>query len=352
MARSHSPFRVSGKLDNVLFTNRNGTNYVHMAPNYKGRHKKRMKAPHCDRYRGNLREFAVASTIACKIYKDIRTRGHLDPQNHGPIFRPYSHNILTAKIKTAASSQKKHEERAQQGHWFATEIRTPDIALALMGLNLGRGEAAGNHVTITPFGPGHNPTELKITGLPDAAKAITTAAGHRIECRIRIHQAEFNEYQWIPERKSWEALPNLKPDGTKLTRTATCHAPSGWIPVEIIPNEGIRIPIPECDAGSKHITAVIIEWREHRGFGRRIVRLHEHGIVRIAAIHAPASAFKQATDATHVPQAHHLVPEAIHRLSPGPEWLHDPAAYLEKVLSPIRPIPQKTEQPKPNPHRK
>ncbi|MFN8396982.1 MAG: hypothetical protein U0176_20315 [Bacteroidia bacterium] len=336
MARSRSPFPVSGKLDDVQFTVRNGKNFVHMAPSYRYRHQRCMASPRHDRYKLNLREFAIASRMGCLLYKQLVIKNHTNPANPGPIFRPYSQNILTGRIKKAAANEKKHAERAQGKHWFADEIRTPDIALALRGLDLGRGESVSRQVVITTFGPSHNPTELKITGLPDAAKAITTAAGHRIECRIRIHQAGFNEQVWNPKLKQWQETPNLRPDG-KVTTQPQRHAPSDWIPVEIIPEDGIRIPIPQCDEGSKHITAVIIEWREHRGFGRRIVRLHDHGIVRIAAVHAPASAFKQAIDVTHVPHTQHLIPATLARLAPEPAWRTHPKEYLDKVLAPIRP---------------
>lgn len=336
MARSLSPVPISGKVGNLQFSIRDGKNHIHQARDYSKRHRFRMTAPHCRGYRMNLQEFAAASMISRQIYKHMPRAGYSDPTLPGPILRPYSHNVLTAKIKACGAHKHKHAIHGKGGFWYATEFRTPDIALALRGLDLSRGQMHKNNIELTAFGPSHNPNELRIRGFERAASHIRTAACVRLECRIHIQQIAFNEREWDDKSGSWQKLPNLNPDGREASEPVYL-TPSNWIPVEIIPGEGIRIPIPACDEGSKHLTAVFIEWREHRGFGRRIVKLHDHGIVRIAAVHAPLAAFQEAVHHEPAIQPQHLIPAKLAHLAPEPEWRTDPKAYLANALTQIRP---------------
>lgn len=304
-------------------------------------------------YRLNISEFAAASQIASQIYRDLcprQIRGSgskrkpTNPDTPGPIFRPYPHNHLTARIKSAAAHQQKASARAVNGNWFATEITVADIAHALQGLDLGR-DASPNAtsgtataaVKIFPLGPKHNPTHLRITGLHEAALAIRTQAGTHVECRIHLVQSRISERRHDPSTNKWTETPNLDEQGHPVPRPKKL-SPSDWIPTEIIPGEGIKLPIPENHADSQHISAVLIEWREHRTQGRRIVRLHEHGIVRIAAVHAPAKAWPQHQQEKAHPSVHHLFPATSTLQAPKkPDWRKAPKDYLHQALTRIRP---------------
>ncbi|MFN8393780.1 MAG: hypothetical protein U0176_03810 [Bacteroidia bacterium] len=346
MARNISALKVSGRLDDFQFSMRNGKNFVHMKRDYSKRHKFRMSAPHCNQYRLNLQEFAAAAKIAAEIYRQFNVRSQQafdataitrdNAHLPGPILRPYAHNLLTARIKAAGSHQLKHHYRAAGSNHYAAKFTTPDIALALRGLDLSKDTAPAAAITISPLGPVHNPTELKITGITQAAHSLRTPQGIRLECRIHLCQAQFNERKYNPKLKQWETIPNLRPDGTRVPEPRP-YTPSDWIPVEAIPEEGIKLPIQPCDEGSKHLTIVFIEWREHRGFGRRIVRLHDRGIARIAAVHAPAAAFVQAEQHNQLPQSHHLIPGRLADHAPASEWQTDPKKALLRALARIQP---------------
>ncbi|MFN8393853.1 MAG: hypothetical protein U0176_04180 [Bacteroidia bacterium] len=334
MAQHISPLPISGKVGNLQLSIRNGKNFVHPARDYSQRHKHRMNSPKCASYRMNLREFAAASMIASQIYSELPRVGFSNPINPGPILRPYTHNHLTARIKACGQHKQKQAINGTGSFWYATEFRTPDIALALKDLDLSKGAEPAREIRLTALGPAHNPTEVRITGFTRAAQHVRTAKCIRLECRIHILQAAFTERVWSQQANDWDEVPNLRPDG-QPAQEPDILVPSDWIPVEIIPEQGIKIPIPECDEGSKHITAVLIEWREHRGFGRRIVRLHDKGIVRIASVHAPAAAFQEVAAEIHYTQPQHLIPVSLARIASEPTWRKNPEEFLIQAISKI-----------------
>lgn len=344
MAQNTSLPQLSGRLGNLLFTVRDGKNHVQMARDYSDRHRQRMKNPRMDTYRLNIHEFAAASSIASEIYRGLWLGDHGRDTTPGPIYRAYPHNHLTAKIRAAGDHRNKERTRRRgKGTWFATSFTISDIAQGVKGLDLSKETAPAAAVRIQALGPAHNPTELRITGLPQAAAAIRTANDTLLECRIHLVQAQVTERHFDPDTNRWIENENLDERGQPIMNENSCP-PSDWIPAHIIPAEGLKIPIPELHENSKHVTAILIEWRAHRDKGRRLVRLHDKGIVRIAAVHAPATAWQDTNETAKQPQSHHILPTPRTLNAPKkPDWRKSPKEYIQQAINKMRhpdPIPR------------
>jgi hypothetical protein len=294
MARAETPYPIHGKIGNLIYKVRDGKQIVHEA---KGTVNPKKIGP---AYHLNKDEFAGAAQVAHAIYRHIKPdkfhqrkpQANLDKL--GPIMRPYPQNYITAQLKKSAQYELKR--KARRFH-FADEFCFLDAVKALRGLDLSKEGAPSGHVSMTPIGPQHNPTAIKITGLDYAARAITAHGNAKLECRFHIRQCRVTELDYIPETREWETRKLPQPNPLQRHSPTQSHRshPSLWIPVEIIPKEGITLPLEALNAywdaqkpeGAKYLTSVAIEWREIKTVGRRVKRLHDQGIVRIASLHAP-----------------------------------------------------------------
>ncbi len=328
MAKAHTPFPIQGKLGQYIFKVQNGQQHIQLAPTEFNPKK------HGPAYFLNKDEFAGAAKIAHNIYKFIKPdkfHQHKPEKNVdklGPIFRPYCQNYLTAQLKKNADLENK--SRTKNGFWYASEFTFYDAVKAFQGLDLSKEEAPSNHVQMMPLGPQHNPTAIKVTGLELAARAIDKHGNAKLEFRFHIRQSCILELKYDKETRKWfnPASPS-KPWDEKQK----CYhsPPSGWIPVEIIPEE-FTIPIPsnQWQEDDKYLTAIMIEWREIRTVGRRITRLHDQGIVKIAALHAPAEAW---TDMRVLRPEPAQDAQGTLQIAPSIDPERDPKAYLEHALA-------------------
>ncbi len=287
MARSKSPIQIQGRVHNLLFRLIDGQQYVQMAPNNDGQHKKRKKDPERYlRYLRNAAEFAGASKIACDIYRHIRTNKN-DPTSG--LLRPYAHNRMIARLKEAGDF---HKKDGIQGRHYAQAYSLFDVQKALKGLDLSHDAAPTSHVRMVPIGPQHNPDAIRVLGLEHAADAIGANGNASLEFRFRISQAQVDEIvldqhgEWILAKKPEDITQQNSIDPSR-------SYPSGWIPTEIIPAEGFLLALPRQEDGAKYITAIHVEWREHKTVGRRILYHRKKAIVQIAAVHGPAEDFIQ-----------------------------------------------------------
>jgi hypothetical protein len=290
MARATTPHPIHGKIGNLIYRVRNGKQFVHEAP---ATYVFRQGTP---AHGLNRQEFGAAAKIASDIYRNIKPRR--DPEKLGPIFAPYPQNILTAKLKLGADTERK---RTFKDYSYADEFCFRDTARSLMGLDLSHARpqqspgrcAPAECVHMQPLGPQHNPTSIKVTGLDQAAAVIDAHGNARLEFRFQIRQTRVLELKYHKEENKW--MP--KEDDPSNSNTHHAHKvlahsqPTDWIPVEIIPNQGFTLPIPKWAPDAKYATVVMIEWREIRAVGHRIKPLHDHGIVRIVSFHAPAEAW-------------------------------------------------------------
>ena len=292
MAKAHGPILLSGKLQNLIFRVRDNKNIVHLAPD-----KIQVKNA-TQRYHDNRMEFGGAAKMAGQIYAGLQASGPDDPL--GPIFRAYPQNLLTSRIRRAPNRNKVHIVGEQLP--YVEKFQFCDVAPALKGLDLSGLEAPSAKVHMTPMGPQHNPTAIKITGLTAAANAIPVHGNARLEFRLHIRQTEIKDIFYNAILKQWQRQ-DVKTRNSSSIQTKWSD-PSDWIPIEFSPKEGITLPIPTVDETRNHLTAILIEWREIRKVGRRILQHHKHGIVRIAALHAPRAAWTPHSHSTSHSDSH------------------------------------------------
>ncbi|MBP6640758.1 MAG: hypothetical protein KA293_10720 [Bacteroidia bacterium] len=335
MAKAHGPILLSGKLQNLIFRVRDNKNIVHLAPD-------RIQVKNAtQRYHDNRMEFGGAAKMAGQIYAGLQASGPDDPL--GPIFRAYPQNLLTSRIRRAPNRNKVHIVGEQLP--YVDKFQFCDIAPALKGLDLSGPEAPSAKVHITPMGPQHNPTAIKITGLQNAANAIPVHGNARLEFRLHIRQTEIKDIFFNAILKQWQRQ-DVKTRNSSSIQTKWSD-PSDWIPIEFFPKEGITLPIPAVDETRNHLTAIFIEWREIRKVGRRMIQHHKHGIVRIAALHAPREAYRHSErseesvshSTSHCHQGH-----ATHHAVPNPKTLsdgrmrhQDPKQFLQAALAKLFP---------------
>ncbi|HEX2901667.1 MAG TPA: hypothetical protein VHS96_18290 [Bacteroidia bacterium] len=340
MAKATTPHPIHGKIGNLIYTVRNGKQFVHEAPEH---YVFRQGTP---AHGLNRREFAGAAKIACEIYSAIKAAkpGRWPAKNPadapGPIFKAYSQNILTAQLKKSAAADAKRKHRY---YHFADRFLFRDAVAALKGLDLSRDKATAALVSMVPIGPQHNPTAIRIQGLENAADRIQVNGNARLELRFHIRQANFVERFYCKDREAWVTRAEMDGESANA-HSAIRHIspPSDWIPVEIIPREGFCLELPEWAQDAKYLTTVLVEWREVRNVGNKVTRHHDCGIVRIVALHAPAEAWKADDDSAATKfstAAHHSAPMAIlngtakPRINPRAH----PKTYIAAALARMRP---------------
>jgi hypothetical protein len=345
MAKAHGPTLLHGKIGKLIYSVRNGKQFVRQAPE---EYIFRKGTP---AHGLNRREFAGAAKIGNEIYRSIkgskpRKRSNINPNDIlGPIFKPYSQNILTARLKKAADFETKLVHNGN--YHFAHDFRFYDAVRAFRGLDLSQKTAPTDKVRFNPIGPQHNPTAIKVHGLDHAAAEISTHGNARLEFRIHIRQTEFWERTYSSNEKKW--IPTDHLESSKTNKAAPEHhisSPSDWIPVEIIPAEGLTLDLQqEADFwnakfpnGAKYLTTILIEWREVRNVGAKIKRLHDKGIARIVCLHAPAETWSHASAAKSGPAKHHIIPKAFLNGTAKPKTnpFKDPKTYLAEALAKMR----------------
>jgi hypothetical protein len=340
MARATSPVLLHGKLGDMIFKVINGKQFAYKAPE-ESRHNKLMKGgDFYDNYRRNQLELGGASVIACEIYMYLKFGQEADLT---PIFRPYSHNIISGRLKTNAD----HDRKRRTNHTvFANQFSVADAKRALTGLDLSHDESATDQVKMIALGPQHNPTSIQLLGLERAAEAIKVLGNARLEFRIHLRQTNCRESVVNANRNGWDEVVRLPEGVTHDARQNTFVDQDGnnlgayfpyfkffekaseWIPANIIPKEGFTLNLPEHQPQQTFTTAVMIEWREQRTVGRRIVKHHKMGIARIVAVHGPADAFPPPTETpARVP-----FPWEIDKPLLEIDWEKDPKAYLSAAL--------------------
>ena len=334
MAKALPPFPIHGKIANLTFTVRNDKQFVQASPG--PRNLKRAG----EAYFRNIDEFAGAAKVAQEIYRYIKPQA-FDPreksenlQKLGPVCRPYTQNYLTAQIKRKAD--KENKRRTKVGLWYAKEITFFDAVNALRGLDLSNESAPSGHLGMTPIGPQHNPTAIRLTGLQHAANAIGIHGNAQLEFRIFIHQSRVPELEYDRADRQWHKRQD--PEGRSTSNRRSYHSqPTAWIPVDIVPKEGLHLPLPTgiWKEDDKYLTAVFCEWREIRTVGRRCKRLHDKGIARIAALHGPAADWTDNTRQLREPDPNHgrmSIPP-----SPKMDPRQNPEAYLAEALAMLHP---------------
>lgn len=318
MAKSQSIHLISGRLHDIIFKVRDGKQYLSMAPFHTHNEQRSKDKVHYRDYFRNQREFAAASRIGGIIYRVIKK-----PVNFDPIFKPYAQNTITAAIKRAVHLDTDHKAD------LLAQYRIIDGYHALKGLDLSPEDAPTKKVFMTPLGPLHNPDTLHINGLQAAGATLRGHVKSTIECRLHIRQARFHEFTEDPDTHEWITAadaPDPKDDHPEWN-----SQPSGWIPMEIIPYEGIKIPLPHQAPHEKYVTIIMIEWREHSPVGRRLRYHRKDTITRIVSIHAPAEALplKHPHPAKN---PYNVAPiKAIH-IPTTDGWQQDPEAYLQEAL--------------------
>jgi hypothetical protein len=349
MAKAHGPILLSGKLQNLIFRVRDNKNIVHLAPD-------KIQVKHAtQRYYDNRMEFGGAAKMAAQIYAGLQASGPDDPL--GPIFRAYPQNLLTSRIRRAPNRNKVHIVGEQIP--YVDKFSFADVAPALKGLDLSNPEAPSAKVHLTPIGPQHNPTAIKITGLTNAADAIPVLGNARLEFRLHIRQTEIKDIFYNAILQQWQRQDVQTRNSSSVQRNWS--DPSDWIPIEFFPKEGITLPLPTPDASRNHLTAIFIEWREIRTVGRRTIQHHKHGIVRIAALNAPLEAYRHSerrslpraqrgdesvsqlhpyghserSEESAITVTHHAIPNPKHLRFQPP--CKDPKQYLEAALAKLFP---------------
>ncbi|HEX2901423.1 MAG TPA: hypothetical protein VHS96_17040 [Bacteroidia bacterium] len=328
MAKAQGPTLLSGKIGTLIFRVRDGKNIVSLAPSSVNPRNA------TTRFFDNRIEFGGAAKMAAQIYQGL----HLRSDEDGPAFGPYPQNRLTGRIRRAPVKSRVHIVGEQVP--YNTRFHFHDVARSLRGLDLGGKEAPTALVQMTPIGPQHNPTAIKLTGIGKAARQIPVHGNARLEFHIR--QTEIKDIYYNTVLGGWQREDVRERPGRNGVKR-TWLPPSDWIPVEIFPADGLTLPVPATDPARKHLTAIFIEWREIRQVGRRIIRHHRYAIARIAALHAPAEAWASPSHSnshSHSNSSHHITPRNLH---PKPTWQQDPQKFLTQALANLFPEPLASE---------
>ncbi len=339
MAKASTPHPIQGKIGNLIYTVRNGKQFVHEAP------KEYVFRQGTPAHGLNRREFAGAAKIACEIYNALKPEKPrkwqvTNPADApGPIFKAYSQNVLTGILKKASEAEAKRKHRY---YHFADRFLFRDAAVALKGLDLSKNEDTAGHVRFIPIGPQHNPTAIRILGLTKAAETIPAHGNARLEVRFHIRQVRFVERFYSESHAAWITQEEQKGESKKTgTSKQKSTQPSDWIPLDILPTEGISIELPAWEPDATYLTAILIEWREMRKVGQKTIRHHAFGIARIVSAHAPAAVW-EAQDAKSLerqkPAAHHTLPTAILNQTAMPRVnpYTNPKAYISAALAKMR----------------
>jgi hypothetical protein len=324
MAKAHSPHLLRGKIGNLIYRVRDGKQLVHLAPaphQERARYKRRLQY---QGFRLNIEQFAGASAIASHLYRELFS-------DYTSLVRPYTHNRLTALLrKTGDGHTRTQVLPGDQVH--AGAYRVYDAWKALQGQDLSHNGAPTKQVSMTPIGPQHNPTAVRITGLRDAARAIHTHGNARLEARIHVRQANFEEMAYDPVDKEWRPLD---PDYTPVKyRGCTFTRPSGWIPAEVLPKGDLNLPLPESPDGDKFITAILIEWREVRAVDEKIIQHPKQAIARIVAVHGTPEDFTEPIHTRQRPD--HPGDQDPEPFSPQNDWRKKPQEFLQEAILHIR----------------
>ena len=324
MATAHGTHLLSGRLLNYIFKIRDGKQIVSLAP-FKSDHERRLRER--DRFPGyidNQEEFIGANQIGCQLYNELECHA----SNAGaPILMPYAHNRLISAVKKSV----RRIENPKGGS--RATFRIQEAYHALKGLDLSHPDAPSNAVKFTPLGPQHNPEAIKIEGLKHAAPAITRHGNATVEFQIDIRQSRYKELVQHPDDRSWITLQQAQGEPELDKNERQYHSkPTGWLPIEIVPDQGITIPLPKRPENERYITTVVIQWRELRTVGRRI-RIHRtKAIVKIVSVHAPANVLNlKIPHPGHNP--YNIKPISPIKVPDPNAWRQDPQAYLKAALN-------------------
>jgi hypothetical protein len=322
MATAKSPTLLSGKIGTVIFRVRDGKQLAHLAPTAHEEekfYKRRLKHP---LFRFNAMEFAGASRVAGQVYRQL-LGGSVSP-----LVRPYAHNLLTKLLKATGDSHIR-EALPQRASHYAREYNLYDVWRAFQGLDLSHAGAPARQIRMTPVGPGHNPTAIRVSGVRDAARAIPIGGNARLEVRFHIHQVDFVGQAFSDTFQKW--LPTEPGQETRCRRNGIIR-PSAWIPVQAMPQDDFVINLPGNPNGDRIITAIAIEWREVRAVGDKEIEHPRQGIVRIAAVHGSAEDFTPRPY-TYIPPPDRTVPYGPETVfTPRNDWNHNPREFIEEAM--------------------
>jgi hypothetical protein len=322
MAKAFPPYPISGSIGNYTFF-RYGDQTIVREKIWIPRPKEYAKQN--PRHRENRQTFGGASKTAAHIYKGLRTK------QRGQML-PYSHNFIATKLK-------RHAERTQRA---VDQFTFRAAHSALQGLDLSRKESPSKLLSITPIGPHHHPHEIHIQGLQEAAKAILSSqtgtpihGNAHIELRIQLRFVEFNQMTFDEADQEWR--PKKQFHDTVNHSTSWTQ----WIPTEILPQEGLLVPIanhtrgsnPDSNADSKPPLLIFlkIEWREVREVDQITKPILGMGITRLVAM--------QYDEATAEEIA--KIQQTKKPIVPEPDFLaearKDPKEYLKQALKVLTP---------------
>jgi hypothetical protein len=324
MAKAHSTHLLRGKIGNLIYRVRDGRQLVHLAPapwQEATRYKRRLRF---DSFRLNVEQFAGASAVSSGLYRQLFS-------DLKEFVRPYTHNRLTARLKRTGDIHHRTTATAE-GHVHASPFRVFDAWKAFRDLDLSHEGAPTRQVTMTPVGPQHNPTAIRLSGLRDAARAIQSHGNARLEARIHVRQADIREMAFHPEHREWRPLD---PENTAPQRRHPGARPSGWIPAEALPAGDITLPLPGRPDGDRFATAVIIEWREVREVDGREVPHPRKAIARIAAIHGTPEDFTEPLRTRNHGDPDHPSQDP-NAFTPKTDWRQQPQEYLQEAILHIR----------------
>jgi hypothetical protein len=326
MAKAHSTHLLRGKIGNLIYRVRDGKQLVHLAPapwQERTRYQRRLRY---DGFRLNIEQFAGASATASGLYGQLFS-------DLNTLVRPYTHNRLTARLKKSGD---RHHRCivTPDGKVHASAYRVIDAWKAFHGLDLSHEGAPVKQITMTPVGPQHNPTAVRISGLRDAARAIHTHGNARLEARIHIRQTNFGEMAFNPEDKEWQPRD---PTYTPTQHRGCTHArPSGWIPAEVLPKGDLNLPLPASPDGDKFLTAIIIEWREVRTVHEKEIPHPKQAIARIVAVHGNPEDFTEPIKTGTHPHGEDGGDSDPWAFTPQNDWRKKPQQFLEEAIFHIR----------------
>lgn len=309
MAIAHPAHPISGTIGNITYVRRGGKTYAReriWAHNTKAN----------PRQRENRQSFGGASKAACQIYTTLSA-------GCKPLFRPYSHNYIAAKLRA-------HAERTERA---VTRYSFRAAHAALAGLDLSHEGSPSDCLKITRLGSHHSPDAIRLEGLREAAQAVRQAGdgihgNAHLQMRIHVRQVPFNEINYVKEDRNWQKTDPGAQAQLRITR-------SGWIPTEILPEEGLTLALPKPAeplpgaACSPMLSFVVIEWREVRAVGDKVIPKPGQAIVRLAAMqYSPEMALEIARHQANIPKKP-IQPSAHDLLETAKA---DPKAFLARSL--------------------
>jgi hypothetical protein len=137
----------------------------------------------------------------------------------------------------------------------------------------------------------------------------------------------YPESQYSKENKEWEFA-----HGTQ--HLAAPRFTSEWIPVQILPNEGLLLNLEQPQQEEPVLIFVVLEWQEVREVEDEVKPMHEMAVARLAAMqYSEALAAEIAQEEAAVQKTQSPRPQI-------PDWQKDPHAYLEFALKGLAKKPQ------------